>query len=309
MKRTTKIIAGMTLTWVLLSLGSTGVSAADQQRGNQHGNKQMMMDKSSNNTMSRGNSENQRGDKSQGEMLDFDFSDLTETKQEEVEVLFEEFKEDGELINADFQEDLDELKEDYKSELELLKENVDDDIDEDEKSELIEEFNELKDEYQTTRELIQAENSELMQELYAEYKEELIDVVGEDHSIIVQLEERELKMQEMKEKIAEQKENNQDRTEKKNTFKENSSEKISKYKSAYSDKIQWALANISTERLTEFNEQLLDLFDKVEESESMSDENKEMMLARITALQEIIEDILNQNNFDLDIDELLEIEL
>lgn len=239
MKRTTKIIAGMTLTGVLLSLGATGVSAADEQRGNQYGNKQMMMDKSSNNNMTRGNYENQRGDKSQREMLDFDFSDLTEAQQEEVEVLFEEFKEDGELISADFQVDLEELKEDYKSELELLKQNGDDeDMDDDEKSELIEEFNELKDEYQTAIELIQAENSELMQDLYAQYKEELIDVVGEDHSIIVQLEERELKMQEMKEKLAEQRENNQERSEKKNTFKQNSSEKISKYKSAYSDKIQ-----------------------------------------------------------------------
>lgn len=60
MKRTTKIIAGMTLTGVLLSLGATGVSAADEQRGNQYGNKQMMMDKSSNNNMTRGNYENQR---------------------------------------------------------------------------------------------------------------------------------------------------------------------------------------------------------------------------------------------------------
>lgn len=319
--KSNKIIAGMTLTWVLLSLSSAGVFA-DQWENKMSDKREMMMQKNSmynaSDRASFKRGEDQDGQKIWGNLNDKGLSSLDEEVKQQVQEIMSEFRENSEELKEEFKQDFDEIKSDFKEGYEELKEELEDEDDQDVIDEIKAEMQTLKDQFETALEEVQAQYDSQREELQDEYRQDLVDVLGEDSEFIENLDENQAKREEMKDKIEEQKQLMQEKREemkqqmeeakeKRKQFREEAKEKIATYKSAYSNKIEDKLAKIAPEKLQKFSEQLELLFQKVDSSETMSDENKEMMLSRITALQDLVSDVLEESEIDLD--ELLEMEL
>lgn len=318
--KTNKIIVGMTLTGVLLSLSSAGVFA-DQSDEKISEKRQMMMEKKSmlrnsdKVSLKRNVSE---GQKIWGNMNNQYLSTLDEETQEKVWELMEDFQEKNQELMEEYKEDFQEIKSDYKKDYAELELELSQEENEEYKEKIREEIKTLKDQFETALIQVKEELNIKKDEIFREHKADLEKILWDNSDYIKEIEEAkerkeeikeqieekkaemDEKRQEMKEKILEAKENRKE-------FREASKQRISSYKNAYADKIEDKLAKISPEKLQQFNSQLERLFTKVESSETMSDDNKEMMLSRITALQDLVTDVLQEN--ELDLNELLEMEL
>lgn len=322
--KTNKIIAGMTLTWVLLSLSSAGVFADqwENKMSDKSDKREMMMQKNSmynaSDRASFKRGEMQDGQKIWGNLNDNGLDGIDEDTKEEVLEIIENFKEENQSLMEEFKQDFEEIKQDYKSEYEELKEQLEDEEDESVREDIKEELEVLKDQFETALEGVQEELESEKSALYDTYRQNLVEILWEDSNFVEKLDSAEAKKEEMKERIEEQKakmaekreemkQKMQEAKEKRKEFRESAKEKISKYKNAYSEKIEDKLARIAPEKLQKFNAQLDELYNKVDASETMSDENKQMMLSRITALQDLVSQVLEESEIDLN--ELLEMEL
>lgn len=317
--KTNKIISGMTLAGILLSLSSTSVFA-DQSDKKISDKKQMMekkyMLKESNDASLKRNAwENQ---KIWGNLNDKNLDGVDEKIKEEVSQLMNNFQENTKQLMDEFQEDFDEIKKDYKEDYEKLKEKFNDEENKSIQENIREEMEILKDEFETALEIVKSELENKKSEIFQEYKSDIWELLGEDSIYIINLEKTQELKQKMQETIAEKKSQMEDKREamkeklqeakeKRKEFRETAKQRISSYKNAYANKIEDKLAKISQDKLQKFNVQLEELFTKVEASETMSDDNKEMMLSRITALQDLITDVINESEIDLN--ELLEMQL
>jgi len=317
--KTNKIIAGMTLTGVLLSL-SWASAFADESK-NKISDKRQMMEKNSMMKISNKTSVKKymwEGQQIWGDMNKQYLSTLDEDTQEKVLELMEDFKEKNQELKDEYIEDFEEIKSDYKEDYAELELELSQEEDEEDKEEIREEIKTLKDQFETALIQVKEELNIKKDEIFKEYKEDLEKILWDNSDYIEEIEEAKEKRQEMQEKIEEKKaemdEKRQEMKEKileakesRKEFREASKQKISNYKKAYAVKIEDKLAKIPHNKLQQFNSQLEGLFTKVESSETMSDENKEMMLSRITALQDLVTDVLDEN--ELDLNELLEMEL
>lgn len=317
--KTNKIIAGMTLTGALLTLSSTGVFADESE--NKMSDKRQMMEKNS--MMKYSQTKDMKRDPSEGQKIwgnlnDRNLEEVNEDVKEEISELVEEFQENTQELMDEYKEDFDELKQDYKEDFDELKQKLNDEENQDVQDEIREEMTVLKDEFETALDLVKAELENKKSEIFTQYKSDISEILWEDSTYIENLEKAEEKREKMKEALEEKKaqmeakreemkEKMQEAKEKREEFRENAKQRISSYKNAYANKIEDKLAKLSTQKLQKFNIQLEELFTKVESSETMSDDNKEMMLSRITALQDLIIDVINQS--ELDLNELLEMQL
>ncbi len=318
--KTNKIIAGMTLTWVLLSISSAGVFA-DQSKEKISEKREMITEKKSmlkasdNASFKRISWENQ---KIWGNLNDKNLDQIDEEIKEEVSELVSEFQKNTKQLMDEYKEDFDEIKKDYKENYQELKKEFDSQKEDSVQKEIREEMETLKDQFETALQQVKQELDTKKSKIYSEYKSDLWDLLGKDSTYIENLESAEKAKKKMQEAIAqkqsqmeakreEMKERMQEAKEKRKEFRANAKQKISSYKNAYANKIEDKLAKISQEQLQKFNVQLEELFTKVESSETMSNDNKEMMLSRITALQDLITDVLSESEINLD--ELLKMEL
>ena len=78
-----------------------------------------------------------------------------------------------------------------------------------------------------------------------------------------------------------------------------------KYKDAYMSKLSDRLDRISSDKLEKIQNKLTQMFDKVDANTKMSEENKALLLSKITALQDVITARLEQD--DIDVESLLDV--
>jgi hypothetical protein len=93
--------------------------------------------------------------------------------------------------------------------------------------------------------------------------------------------------------------------EKRAEFREKRSGTIMKYKTAFADKLGSRLDKIPSDKLEKVSNKLSEMYDKTEANEKISEESKELLLSKITALQDVIDARLEED--EIDVESLLDI--
>jgi DNA repair exonuclease SbcCD ATPase subunit len=170
------------------------------------------------------------------------------------------------------------------------------------KAEHKEEMKALRDEMKEAKGDLEARDAarEAMKALRDEHFAELTAVLGEDHAIIA-------KMKERHEVYKENMEIRKGMHDQRKDFREERKELIGKYKGAFVKRLGDRLDKIPTDKLAKVSEKIDSLYTKIEDNTTMSEDKKATILSQITALQDIIEERLEDVDAEeLEIDEEIE---
>jgi hypothetical protein len=173
-------------------------------------------------------------------------------------------------------------------------------LDEDTKAEVMalkeantEAFKALKEEYKAMEQTdenrveLKEKMKELKDALYADLQEVL---EGNEKALAVLEEKMEKAAEYVDRKVEKMKMRESNRGEKK--------EKIKKYKKAFAEKLKNNIDNIPQERLESVHSKVLVIIEKVEAREDMDEEKQNALISQLIALQEIIEDQIELNEFE-----------